>query len=198
MKKNLLELVEEFRRLERKRKTLGGKLPLEEEERLVYLKEYLAQHVHGEAPGKERRKDPRVPVNMRVRYKSEEVFVNNYIHNLSSGGVFITTPKPLPLDTMVKLHLVFEDKDVEVEADGKVVWENTMGGRRSDITKPGMGIKFIKLTHEAQEIIDEMVHSKVEEHIRLEQELHDEKEKRKKSEKRVGGLLKKKGKDKKK
>jgi len=177
MKKNLLELVEEFKRLERKRKLLGGKLPLSEEERLVYLKDYLAQHLHGETPRNERRKDLRVPVNIRVRYKSEETFVNNYIHNLSYGGVFITTPEPLPLDTKIKLNLIFEDKGVEVEVEGKVVWENTMGGRRSDITKPGMGIKFLKVDKQTQQIIDEMVHEKIEEHIRLKQESDEKKKK---------------------
>ncbi len=198
MKKNLLELVEEFRRLERKRKASGGKLSLKEEEKLVYLKEYLAQYVHGEAPGKEKRKDPRVPINMRVRYKSEDVFANNYIHNLSSGGVFITTPEPLPLDTKIKLHLVFEDKGIEVEVEGKVVWENTMQGKRGDMTKPGMGVKFTKVDEKSQGIIDEMVHKKMEEHARMEQERRDEEEKREESKKRVGGLLKKKDKDKKK
>ncbi len=57
MKPNLIELVDEFRRLDRKRKALGGRLPLEEDERLAYLKDYLAQAMNAKSGGHERRED---------------------------------------------------------------------------------------------------------------------------------------------
>ena len=191
MRPNLIELVDEYRKLDRKRKAAGGKLSLEEEERLVYLKDYLTQAMNAKADGDERRTDLRVPVNLRVRYHTGETFANNYIHNLSSGGVFISTPRPLPLDTPVKLHIIFEDKNIEIEVEGKVVWENTQNGRLSDITKPGMGIKFLKKSPEAQEIIDELVHNTLKERIKLDEELKEEGKKRKDSEGRVKDIRKK-------
>ena len=191
MKPNLIELVDEFRRLDRKRKALGGRLPFEEEERLAYLKDYLAQAMNAKSGGHERREDLRIPVNLRVRYHTGETFAQNYIHNLSCGGVFISTPKPLPLDTEVKLHIIFEDKNIEVKVEGKVVWENTQKGMLSDITKPGMGIKFSKPSADAQGKIDEIIHHALKEHMKINEELEKEEKKREESEKRVKDITKK-------
>jgi len=191
MKPNLIELVDEYRRLDRRRKAAGGKLPLEDEERLVYLKDIITEAMNAKADGHERRIDFRVPANLRVRYHTGETFANNYIHNLSSGGVFISTPRPMPLDTLVNLHIVFEDKNIEIEVEGKVVWENTRNGRLSDITKPGMGIKFLKKSPEAQEIIDELVHNTLKEHIKLDEELKEKGKKKKEAEPRGKDIRKK-------
>jgi len=192
MSNNLLQLVEEFRKLERRSKATDGKLSPADEERLAHLRDYLGKAINGTEPAAERRDNLRVPISIRARYRTGDIFANNYIDNLSSGGVFITTPKPLPLDTKVKLRLLFEDKDVEIEVEGKVVWENTQAGKLGDITKPGMGIKFLKIDREAQQVIDDIVHKALEEHARIEQERADEENKREESKKRVGGLLKKK------
>jgi uncharacterized protein (TIGR02266 family) len=158
MGRSLIELVEEFKRLERKRQLLGEKMPLADAERLAELKTILSQKLHGSGPA-DRRKELRVPVNYRVRFRSGEVFVNNYIHNLSSGGVFVSTPTPLPLDTPVKLLLIFDEQKKEIEVEGKVVWESTQKSSMSDITKPGMGVKFTKVSPEAKAFIEEIIHS---------------------------------------
>jgi len=167
MSESLIELVEEFKRLDHKRKLLG-KLPLPEAERLDNLRSILAQRLHGVSES-DRRKELRIPTSMRVRYRTGESFVHNYISNLSSGGVFISTPKPLPLNTNIKLHLVFEDKHEEIEVEGKVVWENTQGGRFSDITKPGMGVKFQKVPEVARNIIDNLIHESLTEQAHAEE-----------------------------
>lgn len=160
MGKSLIELVEEFKRLERKRRLLGDKMPLAEAERLTKLKMIIAQELHGAGPV-ERRQELRVPFNLRVRYRSGEVFVNNYIYNLSTGGVFISTPHPLPLDTPIKLHLIFDDQKKEIEVEGKVVWENTKQSSLRDISKPGMGVKFTRISPEARAFIEDIIHSVV-------------------------------------
>ncbi len=175
MNKNLIQLADEYRRLDRKRKIRGGKLSPQEEKRLAQLKDYLSQSLHESSPGTDRRGDLRVPVSMRVRYHTGNVFTNNYISNLSSGGVFISTPKPLPLDTKVKLQLIFEDRNIEIDIEGKVVWENTQGRTFGDITKPGMGIKFTKVGKEAQEVIDDLVHDLLDEQARIKQERQERK-----------------------
>ncbi len=165
MADSIILLVEEFKRLERKRKAQWGKLSPEDEARLGNLRKTLMQRLHGGSPS-DRRKELRIPANLRVKYRSGQTFINNYINNLSSGGVFVSTPKPLPLDSIIKLHLVFEDKGQEIEVEGKVVWESTEKVPLKDITRPGMGIKFIRMSDEAREIIDNIVHDAITEQAR--------------------------------
>jgi len=195
MANNIIELAQEFRRLDRMKKELGQLNP-KDEERHAYLRKFLAKALHGEDLPSERRVDLRVPINMRVRYRSEDVFANNYIKNLSSGGVFICTKSPLPLDTRVNLQLVFEDKDIKVDVEGKVVWENAGSEmptlKQGETTKPGMGVKFTKISNEARDIINDIVHKAIEEHAKVEQARQEEEEKRKESADRVKGLLGKK------
>lgn len=176
---SLLQLVEELRKLEQKHKLVGDKLSSHDRERIEQLKKLLAHKLHGEKADANRRQELRVPVTMRARYHTGDDFAHNYIGNLSNGGVFITTPKPLPLDTVVKLYLFFEDKKLEIEVEGKVVWENTQGGRLKDNTKPGMGIKFTKLEPEAKNIINDLVHDLLKEHAQREQEEREAKAKKK-------------------
>lgn len=165
---NLLKLAEEYKRLDKRRKLLKGKLPAAQEKRYNKLQRILAQRLNGESPS-DRRKELRVPTAIRVRYPAEKTFVNNYIHNLSKGGVFVSTPKPLPLNTKLKLKLSFQDVEKEVEIEGKVVWENTQEQAHSDITRPGMGIKFTKLSDEAQTLVDDLIHDHITEHVRMEE-----------------------------
>ena len=159
MSASLLKLVEEFKRLEQAKRKSGGLSP-SDNARLETLRAILSERLHGDGPA-ERRQDLRVPAkNLRVRYHTGETFVNNYIHNLSHGGVFIFTPMPLPLNSRIKLYLVFEDEHREIEVEGIVVWESTLKQTLfHDITKPGMGVKFTKMSDEAREVIENLVHS---------------------------------------
>jgi type IV pilus assembly protein PilZ len=191
MQENLLELVEESRRLERLRKSLGGKLTETDEARYQFLRKYLAQSLHAGKDSNERRMDFRVPVSLRVRYHTGETFAHNYISNLSGGGVFISTPKPLPLDSKVKLHIIFEDKNVEIDVEGKVVWENTQGGKFSEITKPGMGIKFTNAPKKSQDVIDDIIHSMMVEQARIKQQVEESEKQKQDAEERVKDLTQK-------
>jgi len=195
MQQDLIKAVAEFRKLEKKRKQPGGKLTPSQEKKLIELKEYLEHVIHGKKPESNRRDNIRVPINMRVRYGSGEIFAHNYIKNLSSGGVFIATKKPLPLDTVVKLILVFEEEHLELKVEGKVVWENTKSGTAFDKKKMGMGIKFTKVDSETRDAIDDLIHDTIDEHIKREQERNNidaEKKKRRESEKRVRRIFGKK------
>ena len=170
MSGDLLKLAEEFKRLDRKKKAFKGKLPPAEKARHIQLQRILSEKLHGESPS-ERRKELRVPAAIRVRYHAEQTFVNNYIHNLSKGGIFVSTPKPLPLNSHLKLKLIFQDKDKEIEVEGKVVWENTQKQARQDITRPGMGVKFTKISDEAQAMIDDLIHDNITESAKERDEL---------------------------
>ena len=91
-----------------------------------------------------------IPRAARVRINEEfapvEAFINEYVADLSSTGVFIKSKDPLPVGTRVnlKFSLILDELHV-VEAAGEVV-------RRS--AQPlGMGVAFRAVGPEAQKII---------------------------------------------
>lgn len=95
-----------------------------------------------------------VPRAARVRINEEfapvEAFINEYVSDLSSTGVFIKSKDPLPVGTRVnlKFSVILEELHV-VEASGEVV-------RRSE--RPlGMGVAFRQVGPEAQKVIGRAV-----------------------------------------
>jgi hypothetical protein len=91
-----------------------------------------------------------VPRAARVRINEEftpvEAFINDYVSDLSSTGVFIKSKDPLPIGTRVNLKFsVILDELHVVEAQGEVVRHST---------RPlGMGVAFRAVSVEAQKLI---------------------------------------------
>jgi type IV pilus assembly protein PilZ len=52
-----------------------------------------------EAPTNERRTDGRRPIELKVEYKRLNTFFADYTKNISRGGTFIKTSRPLPVGT---------------------------------------------------------------------------------------------------
>ena len=54
------------------------------------------------------RKSKRAPVSLKVRFKSATVdeFIEQYSADLSKGGVFIKSDKPLPPGTLLKFEFL--------------------------------------------------------------------------------------------
>jgi len=96
------------------------------------------------APSSDRRQHPRYTVSIKVEYSTKGMFDSNYVTNLSTGGVFIQTEKPYPMQSEIQLTFTLPEANAVIEAKGKVVW--TYDIRRGTTTiVPGMGIKFIDL-----------------------------------------------------
>ena len=98
--------------------------------------------------------DGHVPRAARVRINEEfapvDAFINEYVCDISSTGVFIRSKDPLPIGTKVnlKFSIILDELHV-VEAAGEVV-------RHSH--KPlGMGVAFRAVGPEAQKIIGRAV-----------------------------------------
>jgi hypothetical protein len=53
----------------------------------------------------EQRRHPRYGVHLAVRYANAEAFVNDYVENLSAGGLFIAGANKLPLFTETEVHI---------------------------------------------------------------------------------------------
>jgi uncharacterized protein (TIGR02266 family) len=101
--------------------------------------------------GRDRRKDTRLDVKIKVDYSTKDIFVSNYVTNLSKGGVFIETKTPLPVQSEIHFIFILPDFNVKIEAKGKVVWTYDVKKGTGKVVS-GMGIKFTDLSpqHKAQ------------------------------------------------
>ena len=85
----------------------------------------------------DRRIHPRLPIALRVEYKRLNSFFADYTKNISKGGTFIKTKKPLPIGTRFLFKLTVPHREAPFELLGEVVWS------KADADEPGMGIRFI-------------------------------------------------------
>ena len=87
--------------------------------------------------GPEHRQYARAPIELKVDYKKLNSFFADYTKNISKGGTFIKTKKPLPIGTRFLFKLTVPHREEPFELLGDVVWSSPEG------EEPGMGIRFI-------------------------------------------------------
>ena len=85
----------------------------------------------------------RVRVEIEVSLESDHNFYLGLTENLSEGGLFVATHKPLPIGALVELRFRVPGYDTVVEAEGEVRWVRMDGGGRDAV--PGMGVRFRRL-----------------------------------------------------
>ncbi len=105
--------------------------------------------------GEEKRQSPRANTKIEIMFKEFGAFIKVYMLNVSNGGLFIKTDNPLPLEAPVLLKLTLPGAPDAMEIEGRVVWNNPKG-RKNSFPK-GMGIQFIKMAPEHEEIIQGFV-----------------------------------------
>ncbi len=87
--------------------------------------------------GPDARQHTRAPIELKVDYKKLNSFFADYTKNISKGGTFIKTRKPLPIGTRFLFKLTVPRRPEPFELLGEVVWS------KGDGEEPGMGIRFI-------------------------------------------------------
>ena len=103
----------------------------------------------------ERRKHPRIPIRLRVKYKSAKDFFEDYSGNISASGMFIRTKEPVEYGTKVLLEFVLPDIPLTVRGLGEVVRVIKEG--ESENEPGGMGIKFLKFDSGSEENIRKFI-----------------------------------------
>jgi type IV pilus assembly protein PilZ len=91
--------------------------------------------------GSEKRGGDRAAIQLRVDYKRLNTFFADYTKNISKGGTFIRTAKPLEIGTEFVFVLSVPSHNTQLDLKGAVVWVVTE--EEATAEKPaGMGIKF--------------------------------------------------------
>ena len=108
--------------------------------------------------GRERRHARRVPIEIQIQYETADGFFQDYMRNLSLGGIFIETSEPLPVRTKLKVQFCLPEMSRPIVADGVVVHTLRVGqGRNPSVS--GMGIKFSELDPSSRQMLEEYLHA---------------------------------------
>jgi type IV pilus assembly protein PilZ len=87
----------------------------------------------------DRRRAPREPIRLRVDYQRMNAFFADYTKNISKGGTFIKTARPLPIGTRFLFALSVPALSEPVQITGEVQWISPAAAG----SEAGMGIRFL-------------------------------------------------------
>jgi type IV pilus assembly protein PilZ len=109
--------------------------------------------------GGDKRGQPRAPIELKVEYKKLNAFFFDYTRNISKGGTFIRTTRPLSVGTEFVFKLVVAKLDEPLTLRGRVKWVVTEEQAADDSTNPeaGMGIEFVHDIEGQRERVDAIV-----------------------------------------
>ncbi len=91
----------------------------------------------------ESRDHARKAIELKVEYKRMNAFFADYTRNISHGGTFIKTSKPLPIGTEFVFKLQIPNLDEPLSIQGQVRWIIQPGEETEEDDDPGMGIRFV-------------------------------------------------------
>ncbi len=105
----------------------------------------------------EQRHHPRTPIELKVEYRRLNTFFADYTKNISRGGTFIKTQKPLEVGTHFVFRLFIPTLDDPIVLSGQVQWTVKPGEESSADEHPGMGIKFTYADIDERRVIESRV-----------------------------------------
>lgn len=107
----------------------------------------------------DRRRAPRVLVDLEVDYASEENYLFAYITDISATGIFVRTTTPEQPGTHLNLRFAPQDEDSlgPIECEGEVIWVNPYRPGAMDNLHPGMGIRFVGIDDELRDRLLELI-----------------------------------------
>jgi type IV pilus assembly protein PilZ len=94
--------------------------------------------VADDARSSERRAELRRPIELKVEYKRLNTFFADYTKNISRGGTFIKTRRPLPVGTEFLFKLFVPGRAEPLTIHGEV--QRIVSGEEEE---QGMAIKFV-------------------------------------------------------
>jgi len=107
----------------------------------------------------DRRRAPRVLLNLEVDYASEDNYLFAYITDISATGIFVRTMSPEGPGTHLNLRFDPAEPDGSgpIECEGEVIWINPFRPGAPDNLHPGMGIRFVDIDDELRNRLLELI-----------------------------------------
>jgi uncharacterized protein (TIGR02266 family) len=126
-------------------------------ERDRFVREETPMHDQGGSGGAERRAHPRVPLHAEVRivYPNRARLFTEVCGNVSVGGMFVESPVPVEIGTVVRFELDLAPLNASVQGVGEVVWrrEGSLEAGRGS----GFGIRFVEVDPQELRLIYRIV-----------------------------------------
>jgi len=117
--------------------------------------------VADEGSESEPRAEARRPIELKVEYKRLNTFFYDYTKNISKGGTFIKTEKPLDVGTIFLFKLMLPSQSAPLALRGEVRWVVKDGAPLPPQVpaghEAGMGIKFVYDTPDQREQLEQIV-----------------------------------------
>ena len=109
----------------------------------------------------DQREHARAPIELKVDYKKLNSFFADYTKNISKGGTFIKTRKPLDEGTEFVFKLIVPRLGAPLAIRGEVKWVVREGQMPPPDIPPeheaGMGIRFIYASDEWRRAVESVV-----------------------------------------
>jgi type IV pilus assembly protein PilZ len=109
----------------------------------------------------DRRREQRAPIELKVEYKRLNTFFYDYTKNISKGGTFIKTDRPLYVGTVFLFRLQVAVAAAAIELRGEVRWVVRPGEPPPpsipEDHEPGMGIRFMYQREEELELFERLL-----------------------------------------
>ena len=118
--------------------------------------------------GTDRRRELRAPIELRVEYKRVNTFFADYTKNISRGGTFIATERPLDIGTEFVFALDLPGLTEPLRLRGRVMW-TTKVEDSSKANPAGMGIEFQYSSQEerseTEKVVERLLTAELGEHL---------------------------------
>jgi uncharacterized protein (TIGR02266 family) len=102
--------------------------------------------------GPERRENERVSLEVDIGLHSASQFYAGLSNDISEGGLFVSTVRALPVGSEITLSFVLPGGHA-VTTRGRVAWLSSPRDA-ADGTRPGMGVRFVRLEPQHRAAID--------------------------------------------
>src|SRR3989339_162094 len=101
------------------------------------------------------------PVTLKIKFKSSTLdqFIERYGIDVSKGGIFIRTPKPLAVGTALRFEFQLEDGSPLLAGNGTVIWIREKDAGKSK-GAAGMGVRFDYLPSDSLGVLDQVLAQK--------------------------------------
>ena len=109
----------------------------------------------------QKRRAPRVPIELRVEYKRVNAFIADFTRDVSGQGLFVRTDEPLPLDSECLFTLSVPKMPGTLTLRGMVRRVVPPGGAE----EAGMGVEVVFEDDEERQALRQLIDDLMVEHL---------------------------------